>query len=119
MLDKKTVEAEIRGERARAMANIASRTKRPETAFWISFAEDGFRGAIIIHSEDFSTAIVESHAMGINPGGQVMAIPIDPVVSSLIPERWKNRLLSKAECVEFDKELTAIREATRHNARPH
>ena len=43
--------------------------------FYLSFAsEDSFLGACVVRAESVAGAITKSHLLGINPGGEVLAI---------------------------------------------
>jgi hypothetical protein len=58
--DDSPIKERIRKEQERTLAMIAGRDERPATAFWLSFAgDDGFHGAVIVHAEDFVTAVME------------------------------------------------------------
>ena len=44
---------------------------------YLSFATDaGCLGVAYMDEPDFMTAVMKSHALGINPGGEVMSFPI-------------------------------------------
>lgn len=105
MLDPATVQARIRGEQARTLLNIASETAPPEQGWWISFADETFRGAVIVQANDFVEAIMRAHLAGINPGGEAQGMLIPAETAAKIPEHWKNRLLSREECQSFDAEM--------------
>lgn len=110
MRDKETVAAMIKGERARTIANISARTERPGCAWWLSFADDeGFRGALIIHANDFREAVMEANLRGLNPHGECKGLEVPAAMAALIPEEWKYRLLSRNDCEQFDKEMEAIK----------
>lgn len=107
-LPEEVVKARIKGEQTRALENIAARTERPEQMWWLSFAdENGFRGAVIVHAEDFITAVMECNIRSINPHGECRGMPVP--LTKTIPEKWKYRILSREECSEFDKEMTAAK----------
>jgi hypothetical protein len=57
--------------------------------WWLSFADDdGFRGACIVHGETLEIALVASHQVGCNPGGEVMGVELPPESARLVrPER--------------------------------
>lgn len=111
-LDRKTANDRIRAERARALANIAAETSPPDAAWWLSFADDdGFLGAVILHANDFCEAHARSHLMQLNPGGEMHGTPVPAEVAARIPEHWKNRLLTRAECEQFDAEMLAQEKA--------
>lgn len=51
-----------------------------KTLWWLSFAtEDAFLGACIVEAPDFRSALVASHAKGLNPGGECKGYEIDPL----------------------------------------
>jgi hypothetical protein len=58
------------------------------------FVDDGGGG--------FMGGVGEAHARGINPGGEVMGLPIKK--DAVLDEKWVNRLLSKAELEQLDEE---------------
>lgn len=70
---ERTLKARIKKFQDSAVANIKSRKgEQPKEAWWLSFADEGgFRGALIIHAEDFTTAVMESTIRGLNPHGEV------------------------------------------------
>lgn len=107
---ERTLKARILKEQVRTITQIATRNEAPKGAFWLSFAgDDGFHGAVIVHAEDFVTAIMECNLRGINPHGecQGMEIPADAAVQ--IPDKWKNRILSRSECADFDAEMSGTK----------
>jgi hypothetical protein len=80
----------------------------PASAWWLSFADDeGFRGAIIIHANDFVDAFARVNLLNLNPGGECQGMPIPAEGAAQIDAKWKNRLLSRAECSQFDREMMA------------
>ncbi len=106
MLNEKTIAARIKGETARTLGNIAARTELPTKMFWLSFADDnGFRGAVIVHANDFLEAVMEANLHSINPHGECQGVEIP--VGHVIPDKWKYRLLDRAECERFDAEMMA------------
>lgn len=75
------------------------------TWFYMSFAtEEKWLGAIIIETPgDELTALGKAHELGINPGGEVLAARIDPdSPATPVAERYRHRLLGKAELREMD-----------------
>jgi len=67
--------------------------------WWLSFAdEDGFKGVVILEAYGFGDALNISHAKGLNPGGEVQAMQVDPAD---IPEALRNRLLKKSDLAGF------------------
>ena len=77
--------------------------------WWLSFADgrkpkgSQFLGAAIVSGNNFLEAVRKSHKLGCNPGGQVQGLPILNNLS--IPEHWLNRLLTRSECEQFNKEM--------------
>jgi hypothetical protein len=104
----RTLKARLHKERDRTLEQIATRTETPKRAFWLSFAGDGgFRGAVIVHAEDFTTAVMECNLRGINPHGECQGMEIPTEATAQIPDKWKNRILSREECKQFDEEMSA------------
>lgn len=60
---------------------IEKELQQPKRWWYVSFAEDGpprgrgFLGAVLIEAHGVITAAIEAHRRGINPGGQVIAVP--------------------------------------------
>ena len=70
--------------------------------WWLSFADpdqpegEQFLGVAIFQAPAHEgAALIRSHELGINPGGQVLAYIIGPDL--VPPEQYRNRLLSRAE----------------------
>ncbi len=71
--------------------------------WFLSFAQPGkFLGGAYLLAGDFMDAVRLSHRLGINPGGSVAGFD----VPGIPPERFRNRLLSRAECEECDAMIT-------------
>jgi hypothetical protein len=105
-VDKRTIDARIRGERVRAVENIVAEAQPPSAAWWLSFADEKeFLGAVIVHANDFVEAVMRTHIVGINPGGECKGMPISAEVAAMIPGHWKNRRLTREECAQFDEEM--------------
>ena len=65
---------------------------------WVycSYADDdGFHGGVFIQADGIVDAALRVHLLGISPGGQMIACPVDD--KDLPEERWRNRLLSQSE----------------------
>ena len=74
--------------------------------FWLSFADSkGFRGVAIVPGDSLITAVMCSHSLRVNPGGQVVGVPIDRDRFIRIPERYRHRLLTRAECETLNREM--------------
>lgn len=73
---------------------------------WLSFADpkrpsgEQFLGVAIIEAPDFLTAVLLSHSLGANPGGEVMGAAY-PDGFPLPPDRYRGRLLSLDELQEL------------------
>ena len=93
-------------------------TMKSANFWWLSFCNaqlppgDQFLGACLVPASDIVQAIEEARRLGINPGGEVKGLAADPATTALIPARWKNRLLTRTQCAEMDKEVLAIQDRT-------
>jgi hypothetical protein len=87
---------------------------------WMSFCDgtrpkgEHFLGACIVEiaetgdpRTDSRAAITRAWEMGCNPGGEVMPATLTEAVSLRVGPKWKNRLLTRTECEEFDREMSA------------
>lgn len=65
--------------------------------FWLSFVKDGSNaGCCIVDANDSVGAVLRSHELNINPGGEVMIYEIESDCEDV--EEWgKNRLVSPGE----------------------
>ena len=65
--------------------------------WWLSFAaEDGFRGVIITEALGLSHALQKTHRLGINPGGQVQALPVPcDADRKFLDKKHHDKLLSR------------------------
>lgn len=80
---------------------------------WMSFANDnGFLGVAIVRGKTIAEALRTTHALGINPGGTVMAGAIPAEIEPAIPVSDVNRLLSEAESTVLKGALEAFAERT-------
>lgn len=71
--------------------------------WWLSFAgEEGFRGVAIVEGHDLITAVLATHVLKINPGGQVLGVEIPRGLGDAIPAHLRNKLLSRAETLLAD-----------------
>jgi hypothetical protein len=85
---------------ARVAKLLAEEKDLPTKWWYISFADDdGFLGGVVIKGKGFTSAIMASHRLGINPGGEAMGIEIPPDHEP--PESAVGRLLSRAEVESF------------------
>jgi hypothetical protein len=70
--------------------------------WWLSFVEPGKRslGCCLVEGKDIREALRRAWALGINPGGEVMGVPLaQEVMEEHYPESggWRERLLSPKE----------------------
>jgi hypothetical protein len=76
------------------------KNRNQEICLWMSFSSrSGFKGVIITKALGFAHAIQKTHALGINPGGEVQPCPTDP--NDYKPEDF-DRLLTKEYLIEAD-----------------
>lgn len=77
----------------------------PPGVYYLSFAGDeGFRGAAMVEAFGATTAIINCHLLGINPGGEVAVMKCPkPVLPELM-----NRLLSREELADAFGPLAQI-----------
>lgn len=90
--------------RKRKASLLATEMREPARLFWLSFADDdagGFLGVVITEAHGPATAAGKCWGLGINPGGQMMAIEIPPDYSPQPPIEYRDRLLSKEQIAEF------------------
>ena len=84
--------------------------------WWLSFCDgtrpagSQFLGAVCVRGFDIGSASMEAHARGCNPGGEVMGIEGPPDFAP--PDGFTNRLLTRAECEEFDRIILGRKETT-------
>lgn len=70
--------------------------------WYCSFAgEEGFRGAVITEGDGGPTMVMKMHLLGINPGGEILMHPFP----TNVPNKWKDRLLTKEDIMRFDAEM--------------
>jgi hypothetical protein len=68
--------------------------------WYLSFVseEDVFLGACVLDADEFKDALIKSHVLAINPGGQVMGMLVPDDARDNLP---LNRLMSKAELASY------------------
>ena len=91
-------------------------------SFWLSFCSDSdlpegsqFLGACIVPGDDVLSAVQAAHMLGCNPGGEVVGHPVPPGMDQYVEDRWRNRLMTRAECEQFDREMAIIYGKTQPN----
>ncbi len=65
--------------------------------------------AVMVQAHDMIGAVKVAHALGINPGGEVKGIECPANVEPFIPPEYRERLLSRDECLEFDRLVMAAK----------
>jgi hypothetical protein len=79
----------------RAFDILSEELAQPEQFFYLSFAGDTFNGGVVVKAHGVADAVLKTHALHINPGGEVMGVAI-PEDRTPDP-RFLNRLLTKPE----------------------
>jgi len=80
-----------------------------EPWWWLSFADadrpegEQFLGGLFLRGSTLAGVITESHVRGLNPGGEVQTIELPPEVD--VPAPWAERLLSREEIAEMDRQM--------------
>ena len=84
-------------------------------SYWLSFCDPArpegqqFLGGCVVDGVvDMVSATKLAWALGINPGGEVNGVEIPPERDAIVAKRWRERLLTREECDEMDRELMAI-----------
>lgn len=91
---------------------LAEEAKQPEKLWYISFADDdrgGFLGACCVVAQGMIGAVRLTHALGINPGGQVLAIQWDESIAGPCPYP-PNVLMTAEDVKRYDPTARTIRE---------
>ncbi len=83
-----------------------------ESWYWLSFADGSlptgqqFLGVAIVRAPGFGPAVIKARVLGINPGGWVQGFELP---GGALPEdvlsQYANRLLTKADCEDFDRAI--------------
>src|SRR5258707_14820776 len=82
--------------RRRVMEVLSEEMACEERWYYLSFASDrGFLGAVIIRAHGITDAMMRCNARGINPGGEIRAMPIPD--DAPLPTEHCNKLLSLAD----------------------
>lgn len=75
----------------------------PSAWWWLSFVDPArapgtqFLGAVALEVPNNVDPIVHAHAVGVNPGGEVAFVFMEPERVAAIPHNMRNRLLTKEE----------------------
>jgi hypothetical protein len=80
-------------------------------ALYLSFADDdGFKGVILVRTDDLMAALTTTHILGINPGGEVLSMGIPEQCVEDIPEDKFLKLLSLQELEQLFGEMVHFSE---------
>jgi len=72
--------------------------------FWLSFAEPGkFLGGVVTQATSLKEAIVKTHKLGINPGGEIQSMEVRPEFLKNLESFPKDKLMTKEEIEAIDK----------------
>lgn len=98
--------------RDRVAKLAAEEANEPKRLFYMSFADsdgdEGFLGGIIMETHGITLAMIETHALGINPGGEMASWEL-PEDMQPGPE-YRNRLLTRDEIESALGPCASIRE---------
>ena len=78
-----------------------------QNMWWLSFCDGNlpegrqFLGCAIVPGTCIATAAISAHALGCNPGGEVLGVAFPDDME--IPDGYAVRLLTKAEALELDR----------------
>jgi hypothetical protein len=73
--------------------------------WFLSFAGgEGHRGGLILKGADELDALARATSEGLNPGGEVLFVRMDPPwkLEAAVPEGYRGRLLSRTDLIELD-----------------
>jgi hypothetical protein len=79
--------------------------------WYLSFADDGWLGAAIVEGDSIVSAAARAHALGINPGGEVLGVelPAEALDEALVGEGMRNVLLTEEMMREAGWDPTRVR----------
>jgi uncharacterized membrane protein YgcG len=72
-----------------------------EQLWWLSFASVRFLGVVIVRADSLASAIAKTHALRINPGGDVLGIPMATDEARRVRPEDIGRLLTKKETERY------------------
>lgn len=103
--------------RERAAELLRLEREQEEQWHYVSFADKVFHGVVIIKAHGITDAVRLCHALNINPGGQVMCVPMPDEIIAQVPEKYRTRLLSKEDVQQIWPDAKTIREHEAQAAR--
>jgi hypothetical protein len=87
------------------------------TIWYLSFATtERFLGAAVIEAHEMLDAVAEAHRLGINPGGEVLGVPV-PEEHEAEARTVMNRLLSRADMVKLGMAPRRVHVRTKRSPR--
>lgn len=92
----------------RAAELVAQEQSQPLQWFYLSFADEEFRGAAIMQAHGFMSAVARLTMLGQNPGGECVGAPLPD--TELPAENFRNRLLTKEEVKTIWPDAKSLRE---------
>lgn len=96
--------------RARVAEVARQELQEPELWHYVSFADKVFHGVVIIKAHGITDAVSKCHRLNINPGGQVMCVPMPDKIVAQVPEADRTRLLTKADVQRIWPDAKSLRE---------
>lgn len=85
---------------------------------YLSFAgEEGFRGACIVHGSNVLEGAMQAKRLGINPGGEVIGVPL-PVDFEGLNKYPINKLLSADELRSIDPTFKRLVDWEKEQSKP-
>lgn len=76
--------------------------------FYMSFVNDaGFAGALFVRGDTITDALVRSHLLKLNPGGEAQFVKLPDAAVAELPASYIETLLSKQELAAFDERMGA------------
>lgn len=89
---------------------LRSELQQPEVWQYVSFADEVFRGVVIIKAHGITDAVTKIHALNINPGGQVICLPMPNEMLAQVHESDRERLLTKEDVLRIWPDAKSIKE---------
>jgi len=79
---------------------------QPLCWWYLSFADKEFRGVVVVEAHGIVSAVMRTHELGINPGGEALGMALPPGEEPA-PE-FRDKLLSKLELKRAFGELARV-----------
>jgi len=88
---------------------LRDESAEPEDWWYLSFADDTFREAVIVRAKGLLHAVTAANMLGINPGGEVVGAPMTGF-TELPAEEFRNRLLTREDVLAIWPDAKSARE---------